>query len=51
MKNLEPLQGFFKYAVYLLFGDLIFLYFFKKMPATLVNKLLIKNVIKKNIVI
>ena len=49
-EQMEPLPGFFKYAVYLWLGDLIIRYFFQKMPATLVKPLLIQNVRKKTIV-
>lgn len=49
-ENLEPLAGFFKYAIYLWLGDLMVRYFFQKMPTTLVKPLLIQNVRKKNIV-
>src|SRR5690606_3116319 len=49
-ENLEPLAGFFKYAIYLWLGDLMVRYFFQKMPTTLVKPLLIQNVRKKTIV-
>ncbi len=49
-ENLQPLPGFFKYAVYLWMGDLVIRYFFQKMPTTLVKPLLIQNVRKKTIV-
>ncbi len=48
--GLDPLQGFFKYVVYLWLGDLVIRYFFQKMPTTLVKPLLIQNVRKKTIV-
>jgi len=49
-QGVEPLQGFFKYAIYLWLGDLVIRYFFQKMPTTLVKPLLIQNVRKKTIV-
>lgn len=49
-QGFNPLQGFFKYAVYLWLGDLVIRYFFQKMPTTLVKPLLIQNVRKKTIV-
>lgn len=49
-QGIDPLQGFFKYAVYLWLGDLVIRYFFQKMPTTLVKPLLIQNVRKKTIV-
>lgn len=49
-QGLDPLQGFFKYAIYLWMGDLIVRYFFQKMPTTLIKPLLIQNVKKKTIV-
>lgn len=49
-QGLEPLQGFFKFAIYLWLGDLVIRYFFQKMPTTLVKPLLIQNVRKKTIV-
>src|SRR5690606_9685345 len=49
-ENLEPLPGFFKFAIYLWLGDLIIRYFFQKMPTTLVKPLLVQNIRKKTIV-
>ncbi len=49
-ENLEPLPGFFKFAIYLWLGDLIIRYFFQKMPTTLVKPLLVQNILKKTIV-
>lgn len=49
-QGLDPLQGFFKYAIYLWAGDLVIRYFFQKMPTTLIKPLLIQNVKKKTIV-
>lgn len=48
--GLTPFQSFFKYAIYLLVGDLIIRYFFQKMPTTLVKPLLIQNIKKSTIV-
>lgn len=49
-EGLEPLQGFFKYAIYLWTGDLIIRYFFQKMPTQLIKPLLIQNIKKSTIV-
>lgn len=49
-QGIEPLQGFFKYAIYLWLGDLIIRYFFQKMPTTLIKPLLIQNIKKGTIV-
>ena len=49
-QGLDPLQGYFKYAIYLWMGDLVIRYFFQKMPTTLVKPLLIQNIRKSTIV-
>jgi len=49
-EGLDPLQGFFKYAIYLWMGDLVIRYFFQKMPTALIKPLLIQNIKKKTIV-
>lgn len=48
--HLEPLAGFFKFAIYICIGDLVVRYFFQKMPTTLVKPLLIQNIKKKSII-
>lgn len=48
--NQEAIQGLFKYAVYIWVADLVFRYFFQKMPTAHIKPLLIQNVRKKTMV-